>query len=190
MVDMKEPDPSLLNIRELRDRSVNEELHTSSSRQPSPGPIHVHCTVQNLKKYIGICLPLPLNKTTPASVSIISPKSSSDIDTDQDEIIDETPKSVVHQMLLKTTTSSPTSILNLHDTLHDKTPERKSVPALNPSDLHKHTTASPNHSYRPDSLENWLTHPTTNFEQTKHTINGHRCFITFPPPHVTESYRN
>ena len=46
-LDMKEPDPSSLNIRELRGRSVNEELHIPSIRQPPQGPIHVHDAVQN-----------------------------------------------------------------------------------------------------------------------------------------------
>ena len=33
-LDAKEPDPSLLNVRELRGRSANEELHIPSIRQP------------------------------------------------------------------------------------------------------------------------------------------------------------
>ena len=53
-LDAKEPDPSSLNVRKLRGRSVNEELHTFSIRQPPPGPIHVHNTVQNLKLMVFI----------------------------------------------------------------------------------------------------------------------------------------
>ena len=49
-LDTKEPDPSSLNLRELRAKSVNEVLHTPSIRQPSPGPICVHSAVQNLKR--------------------------------------------------------------------------------------------------------------------------------------------
>ena len=52
-LDAKEPDPSLLNVRELRGRNVSEELHTPCIRHSSSGQIHVHSTVQNLdKKYL------------------------------------------------------------------------------------------------------------------------------------------
>ena len=53
-------DPSSLNVREPRARNVNEELHMTFIRQPPPGPIYVHSTVQNLEKK-GIYLPLPIN---------------------------------------------------------------------------------------------------------------------------------
>ena len=46
-LDMKEPDPSSLNVRELRGRSVNEELHMLSIRQPPSGTIHCYGAVQN-----------------------------------------------------------------------------------------------------------------------------------------------
>ena len=110
-LDMKEPDPSSLNVRWLRGRSVNEELHTTSIRQPHSGTIHVHGAVQD-SSINGICLPPPINQCTSASVSSISPQSNSDLDTDQSKIIDETIKQVVqsvNQMLLKTTTGNPTS---------------------------------------------------------------------------------
>ena len=61
-----------------------------------------------------MCLPLPVNQSTPALVSSISQQSSSDLDTDQGVIIDETIKQViqsVNQMLLKTNTSNPISNL-------------------------------------------------------------------------------
>ena len=37
-LDSKEPDPSSLNVRELRGRNVSEELHTPSIRQLLPRP--------------------------------------------------------------------------------------------------------------------------------------------------------
>ena len=77
-LDVKEPEPSSLSVRELRDRNINEELHTPSIRQPSPGQIHVHGAVQN-SKINGKYLPPPMNQSTPASVSSISPQSSSEI---------------------------------------------------------------------------------------------------------------
>ena len=53
-----------------------------------------------------------MNQSTPALVTTILPQSSSDLDTDQGEIIDETLKQVaqtVNQMLLMTNTGSPAS---------------------------------------------------------------------------------
>ena len=47
-----------------------------SIRQPTPGPIHVHNTVQKLKK--NICLPPPIKQSKPASVNSILLQSSSD----------------------------------------------------------------------------------------------------------------
>ena len=53
-LDVKEPDPSSLNVRELRGRNVNEKSHTPSIRQPPPGQICVHGRVQNLEpKYFA-----------------------------------------------------------------------------------------------------------------------------------------
>ena len=72
------------------------------------------CAIQNSKAN-GICLPPPINQSTPALVSLVSPQSSSDLDTDQGDIIDETIKWVaqsVNQMLLKKSTGNPTSNLS------------------------------------------------------------------------------
>ena len=44
LLDVKEPDPSSLNVREPRARSVNQEIHMPSIRQPSSGPYM--CMVQ------------------------------------------------------------------------------------------------------------------------------------------------
>ena len=68
-LDVKGPDPTSLNARELRGSNVNEKLHTFSIRQPLPGLTHVHSIVQNLGK--NICLPLPVNQSTAASISTI-----------------------------------------------------------------------------------------------------------------------
>ena len=97
-----------------------------SIRKPPPGPIHVHGAVQN-SKINGSCLPPPINQSTPMSVSSILPKSSSDLDTDQGDITDETIKQVaqsVNQMLLKTSTDNPTSNLTQNDPQHDRIPNR------------------------------------------------------------------
>ena len=64
----------------------------------------------------GICPPPPINQSTAVLVSSILLQSSSDLDTDQGEIIDETIKQVAqsgNQMLLKTTMGNSTSNLTL-----------------------------------------------------------------------------
>ena len=116
-LDIKELDPTSLNIRELRGRSVSEVLHMASIRQPPSGLICVHGAIQN-SKLNGMCLSLPVNQSIPASISSISPQSSSDLDTDQDDIIGETIKQVaqsVNQMLLMTNTGNSISTLTQND---------------------------------------------------------------------------
>ena len=65
-LDVKEPDHSSLNVRELRGSNFNDELHTPSIRHPFPGPIHVHNTVQNLEK--NRYLPFTTNKSKYSSI--------------------------------------------------------------------------------------------------------------------------
>ena len=64
-------------------------------RQPSPCPTHVHGATQNTKATINY-LPQPVSQSTQASISSISPQSSSDLDTDHGDMIDETIKQVRH----------------------------------------------------------------------------------------------
>ena len=54
-----------------------------------PGPAHVHGATQNP---IATCnyLPPPISQRTPASISSISSQSSSELDTDQGDMIDKT----------------------------------------------------------------------------------------------------
>ena len=62
--------------------------------------------------------PTPINQSTPALVSSVSPQSSSHLATDQDDIIDETIRQIaqsVNQMLLKTSTGNHTSNLTPND---------------------------------------------------------------------------
>ena len=138
----------------------------------TPGPICVHGAIQN-SKVNGICLPPPVNQSTPASGSFISPQSSSDLDTDQGDVIDETIKQVaqlVNQMLLKTSTSNPINNLTQNDPPHDNITNRQSICNPNPSDIHSQTHTQPIQTYRPTSPKNSITHPATNFEQAKQII--------------------
>ena len=73
-------------------------------------------------------------------------------------------------MLLKTITGNPTNNLTSSDSLYDRTPDRQSVPTLNPSDVHKQTKTPPTHTYRPDLPVKSITHWVTNFKQTKQII--------------------
>ena len=85
------------------------------------------CMIQfKIQKGNGICLPLPINQSTPVSISSISPQSSSDLETDQGDIIDEKVKQIaqsVNQMLLKTSTGNPSSNLTQNDLPQDRIPK-------------------------------------------------------------------
>ena len=48
-LEAKEIDPSLLYVRELRGRNINEESYTHPIRQPSLGPTSMHSAIQNPK---------------------------------------------------------------------------------------------------------------------------------------------
>ena len=93
-LDAKEPHPSVLNVWELRGRNVNKELHAPSIRPLPPGPVCVQSTVQTLDKKNLSLLP-SISQSIPVSVIAISPKSSSSLDTDQGEAVDETLGKVV-----------------------------------------------------------------------------------------------
>ena len=72
-----------------------------------------------------------MNQCTPAWVSSVLPQSSSDLDTDQGEIIDETMKQgaqSINQMLLKTTAGNVTSNLTSSDSSEDMTLDSQSAP--------------------------------------------------------------
>ena len=141
-----------------------------------------------------MCLSLPINQSTPALVSTTLSQSSSDLDTDWGEIIDETLKQVaqtVKQMLLKTTTGSPASNLDSSETPYINTSGRQSAPTPNTSDIHRHTTISPKNNYRPDSSEHILTNLVANFEKkAKQIIMDIDALLPPPPPYVIKSNKN
>ena len=168
-LDVKEPDPSSLNVRELRGRSVNEDLHTPSIRQPPPGPIHVHGAIQNSTVH-GICLPPPINQIIPALVSSILHQSSVDLDTDHGDIIDKTIKQVtqsVNQILLKTSIGNPTNNLTQNDTPHDRIPNRQSILDPNPCGIYTQINTQPTHTYILASPKNSITHAVKIFKEAK-----------------------
>ena len=141
-----------------------------------------------LKNY-GIFHPPPISQNTPVSVSIISPQSSPDLDTDQGETIEETIKQTVNQMLLTTNTGSLTSNLNLSNISCYRTTDRQSVPTLNPSDIHKYTTTLPNHTYKPDSSENSFTPPPQILVKLNKS-SWTQILYHIHPPYVTKFCRN
>ena len=134
---MKEPNPSILNIKELRGRNVNEELHASSIRPLPPGPVCVQSTVQTLDKKKPQSTATNQPKYPPALVTAISPKSSSNLDTDQDEAVNKTLRKVVktfHQTLLMTIGGTPNSNRGSHNDPHDKIVDRQPASTLNTND--------------------------------------------------------
>ena len=96
-LDTKEIVPSLLYTRELRGRSVNEDSGTPPIKQPSPGPTHVQSLNDNLTPIVD-SLPPPICQSTQEAISSIQTESSSDIDMDQDGMINKTIKQVTHKL--------------------------------------------------------------------------------------------
>ena len=144
-LNAKEPDPSIINVQELRGRNVNDKLHATSIRPPPPGPVHVQSTVQTLDKKNLSLLP-PINQSTPALVTAISPESSSDLDTDQGEALDETLRKVV-QMFNQTILM--TASLHLEHKWQSKT-----------------ITTPQKDSYDADPIDHIGTDPIINFKRT------------------------
>ena len=87
-LDVKEPDLSRINVWELRVRNVDEELQVPCMRLPTKGLTHVQNTVQ-IFKTTNLSLPPLIDQSAPALVTTISAKSSSDVNTDQGEALDE-----------------------------------------------------------------------------------------------------
>ena len=73
---------------------MSEELHIPSITPPPPGPVHIQSMVQTLDKK-NLNLPPPINQSTQALVTTVSPKFSSELDTDQGEAIDEALRKVM-----------------------------------------------------------------------------------------------
>ena len=112
-----------------------------------------------------MCLPPPVNQSTPPSISSISLQRSSDLDTDQGDIIDETIKQVaqlVNHTLCKTSTGNSISTLSQNDSLNDNVTNVQSTHNLNTS-----ANTQPGYTQQPVSSKNSITHPDTSFEQTK-----------------------
>ena len=118
-LDAKEPDPSLINVQELRGRNVKEELHTSSISPLPPGPIGVQST---------------LDKKTLAY--------HPDLDTNQGETIDGTLRkdaNMFNQTLLITTGSIHNSNIGSNSDPHDGILDRQSASTFNINDFQKQT---------------------------------------------------
>ena len=124
-------------------------------------------------------------KSKYSSVSSILPQSSSDLGTDQGDIIDEAIKQVallVNQMLLKTSTGNPTSNLTQNDLPHNKIQNSQFSTQTQVTFIQKQTH---NH-FRPTDqphLKTVITHPVTNFEQAKQIIMNIDALSHSPTPH-------
>ena len=83
-----------------------------------------------------------MSQSTPVSVSTISPKSSSNLDTDQSEAIDETLGKVAqtfNQTLLMTTGGTHNSNIDSNNDPNDRIFDRQSASTLNTNDIQKQT---------------------------------------------------
>ena len=90
-------------------------------------------------------------RDNPAPFSTISPKSSSHLDTDQGEIINEMLRKVLHRCLIKldwlAIAGNPTINLDLNNVPHENTLDRGSAPTLNTNDIEKQTIPPQKDSY-------------------------------------------
>ena len=132
-----------------------------SIRQPILGPTHVHGAIQN-PKATNNYLPSPISLSTPASISSISPQSSSDLDTNHGDKRYETIKQVTHTInqILLTLNTCNTSTNKVSNDPHDN------IPDLQPTqDVNLHTT----HTY-------------------KHTVNKHKQNTPTQGQHYTLNY--
>ena len=184
-LDGKEPDPSIINIQELRSRNINEELHAASIRPLPPGPVHVQNTVQTLdNKYL--LLPPPINQSTPAPVTAISPRSSSDLDRDQGEAVDETLRKVAQmlsQPLLTTIGSTPNSNIGSNNDPYDKIMDRQPASTLDTNDNQGQSLPPQKDSYNADPIDQIGNKPNRNFERTRQVIMGINALSHTPELH-------
>ena len=111
-----------MHIWELRGRNVNVELQAPSIRPLPLGLINVQNTVQTFG-YKNISLPAPIDQRPPAPVTTMSSKSSSNLDTDEDESVDKMLREVA-QMFNHTPLTTIGSTLNINtgsnNGLHEK----------------------------------------------------------------------
>ena len=86
-LEAKETNPSLLYVRKLRGRNVNEESctpHYTAFSRPN------QCAWYNPKPKNHSSPSTPVSQSTPASISSISPQSGLELDTNHGDMIDET----------------------------------------------------------------------------------------------------
>ena len=171
---MKEPDPSIINVWELRGRNVNEELHSPSIRPLSPGPVCVQNTVQTLDNKNISLLP-PINQSTPALVTTISHKSSSDLDTDQNEALDETLRKVeqtFNQALLPITGGTSNSNIGSNNDPHEEIMDRQPASTLDTNDNQGQSLPKQKGSYDADPTNQIGNYPIKTFERTRQVNMG------------------
>ena len=103
-LEAKEIDPSLLHIRELRCKSVNEESNLPHIKQPPTGPNgEQNITASPIN--VANNLPPPISQSAPETYCTTSAQSSSELDTGHGNMLDETIKQVTHKLHQTTVTS-------------------------------------------------------------------------------------
>ena len=96
LLEAKEVDPSLLYIRELRGRNVNEESNPPLIKHPTDP--NCEQSITNSPTTTDNSLPPPFCQSTPEVNSPTSGQFSSELDTDQGDMIDKTIKQVMHKL--------------------------------------------------------------------------------------------
>ena len=124
----------------------------------------MHSTPKN-QKSTNICLLPPLNQNTPVSISSISPQSSSDLDTDHDDMIDET---IRH---LTKTLNQTLQTLNISNSNKNKAPNDP------PWIIHQ--------PYNQDKTKNHKPYLHQQIQNKKNTDKTHSLRDAITPPAIT-----
>ena len=145
--------------------------HTCPPLDSLPQAQLVHGAIKN-PKASNNCLPLPISQSTPASISSISPQSSSDLDTNHADMIDKTIKHATHAITqtLLTSNVSNTSTNKASDNPHGNTPDLQPTKDVNLHTIHTQTNTKSTNIKKTHLLRDNTTSPVTTFEQTKQII--------------------
>ena len=167
----KETNPSLVYVKELRGRNINEKSCSPPIIQPTPGQTHMHSVTQNVK--FTSHLPTPLSQSTSASISPVSPQWSSELDTNHGDMIDETIKLVTQTLNQTLIMPNPCNTKTNRDLIN---PNDNISNLQQTQDINTHTTPSSTKPKLKTDLHkthlHWdnITSPIANFDKTKQIV--------------------
>ena len=123
----------------------------------------------------NLSLPPPISQSTPALITAISPKSSSNLYTYQGEAVDETLRKVVqtsNQTLLMTTGGKSNGNIGSNNDPYDKILDRQPASTLNTNDKQGLSIPPQKDSYHADPIHLIGINLIINFKGTKQVIMG------------------